>query len=258
ALGVRLLVRRRILRHAQDFQGLARQGHGAGGGEQGGELPVLLGPERLDLAFAVHDELQGDGLDAAGAGATGYLAAEEVAQREAAGAVEDASGLLGLDAVHVDLAGRLQGVLDGGAGDLVEGNTEGAGLVEVEHLGDVPGDGLALAVGVGGEVDGVDPVGLAFEFGDDLLGPLAATALAFDEDVGGLPTALDVNASQFLALLAFDGQVANVAVAGPHLEVATQVFLNGLGLGGRLDDYQGPAGFGPGPGWGGGPIGGRG
>src|SRR5262249_9568113 len=157
-------------------------------------------------------------------------------------------GLLGLDAVHVDLARRLQGVLDGGAGDLVEGNTEGARLVEVEHLGYVPGDGLALAVGVGRQVHGIDAVGLALQLGDDLLGPLAASALAFDEDVGGLPAALDVNAGQLLALLAFDGQVADVAVAGPHLEVAAQVLLDGLGLGGGLDDDQGPAGPGPGTG----------
>ena len=47
------------------------------------------------------------------------------------------------------LRGCGQGRLDGALGDLVEDHA--IGVVELQRLGDVPGDRLALAVGVGRE-----------------------------------------------------------------------------------------------------------
>ena len=60
-------------------------------GEAGVDAPVLLRHERLDLAFAVDDEFQGDGLDAAGAGARLDLAVEQFPHIGASRVGEEAS-----------------------------------------------------------------------------------------------------------------------------------------------------------------------
>ena len=68
------------------------------------ERPVLDRDEGLDLALAIDDHAHGDGLHAPGGQAAPNLAAQEVADRVADQAVEDAARLLGVDAVHVDAA----------------------------------------------------------------------------------------------------------------------------------------------------------
>ena len=87
----------------------------------------------------------------------GDLVAEE--------AVEDAAGLLGVHQPAVEVAGRLQGGPDGAGGDLVEDQAahRHPGL---EHLEQVPGDGLALPVLVGGQVELVGLLEQAAQLGD--------------------------------------------------------------------------------------------
>ena len=60
-------------------------------------------------------------------------------------------------------------VLDGAFGDLVEGDPADPVVGQVEGLLQVPGDGLALAVGVGRQVDHVGPGGLALQVAHGLL-----------------------------------------------------------------------------------------
>ena len=64
--------------------------------------------------------------------------------------VEDAPGLLRVDQVEVEVAGVLDGPPDRVAGDLVEDHAPHRDL-GLEHLEQVPGDGLALAVLVSGQ-----------------------------------------------------------------------------------------------------------
>ena len=92
----------------------------ASAGEAGVDAPVLARGERLDLALALHDQPEGDALDAAGAGAASDLALHEPAEGVADQAIEDAASLLGLDQVTVEHAGVLEGGFDGGLRDLVE------------------------------------------------------------------------------------------------------------------------------------------
>src|SRR5262249_21312112 len=118
----------------------------------------------------------------------------------------------------------------------------GALVVEVQLVLDVPGDGLALAVGVGRQQDAVGLAGLALELGQDVLGraalAVAAALVALLDDVGGHPAGVDVDAGDGLAAAAALGQVAHVAVAGQHLVVGAEVFVDRLGLGRRLDDDE--------------------
>ena len=77
----------------------------AGGGREDGlDRPVLAGGEAEDLALALDDEPDGDGLHAAGRQAALDLLGEQRAQRVADQAVDDAARLLRVDEVHVDLA----------------------------------------------------------------------------------------------------------------------------------------------------------
>jgi hypothetical protein len=202
----------------------------------GGHRPVLLGDEGLDLALAVADELQGHGLHAARGEAAADLVPEDGADPVADEPIEDAPGLLGIHLLLVDVSGLLEGLLDGALGDLVEDDAAEALLApDSQRLGEVPADGLPLAVGVGGQVDGLRLLGGGAQVVEDLaLGgqdrvldgesPLGVDAA---DDVGGV-----------LRPLGVFGQVPDMAHGGHDPEVAAQVLVDGLRLGGRLDDDE--------------------
>ena len=140
---------------AVDAHQLAVKGSPRSVPQDGLERPVLARREGLDLALALHHQAHGDRLDAAGGEAAADLAREQRAERVADQAVHDAPRLLGVHEVHVDVARVREGLADGALGDLAEGHPARLGIGDLHGLDDVPGDGLALAVEVGGEVDGV-------------------------------------------------------------------------------------------------------
>ena len=195
--------------------------------------PVLLGLERADIAFPLDDQPERHGLDPTRRQAgldgvpqnrTGLVAYQPI---------ENAAGLLGIDLSIVDLAWLAQRVLDGGLGDLVKENAVG-GSHGVELVGDVPGDGFAFTVRVGGQVNGGGALGRLLQIGERL-------GLALDRHVLRLEPALHVH-SQLAG-----GQIAHVPDGGPDVVPGPEVLPDGLGLGGRLDDDQRGA-TGPAPG----------
>src|SRR5439155_15976813 len=131
--------------------------------KRGLKRPVLLRLERKDLALAVHDEPERDRLDAAGGESIPDLLPEEARHRVADEPVHDAPRLLRVHEVLVDIARVLEGLLDRGRSDLVEGDAPKLGLRDLDEVGEVPGDGLAFAVEVGGEPDMVGGLRLAAE-----------------------------------------------------------------------------------------------
>ena len=195
---------------SRDVERLAVDAHELGGERLAGcgredrlDRPVLARREAADLALALDDQADGDRLDAPGRQAALDLLAEERAQRVADQAVDDAARLLGVDEVHVDLARVGERLLDRRLGDLVEGDPERLVVGHVGGLGDVPGDRLALAVEVGGEIDLVGALGGLLDVGD-LLAPVVRDHVLRFEVV------VDVDAE--LALARVLGQVADVAV----------------------------------------------
>src|SRR5262249_539256 len=100
----------------------------------------------------------------------------------------------------------------------------------LEHLQDVPGDRLALAVRVGGEDELVGAL--------DRLGDVAEALLRLAVD---LPDHLEVALGVDRAVLG--GQVAPMAERGQHLIAPAEVFIGGCGLGGGLDDDDVHAGL---------------
>ena len=105
----------------------------------------------------------------------------------------------------------------------------------------MPGDGLTLAVAVGGQVELVDIFEKALQFGDDAL-------LVRADDVERFEVVVDVHAGAgpLLALvLGRDvrgtlGQVADMATGGFDDVVRAQVAGNFARLGRRLDDDEPP------------------
>src|SRR5207245_6075134 len=90
---------------------------------------------------------------------------------------------------------------------------------------DVPGDGLAFAIGVGGEQHAIGVLRRRLQLGDHLL-------LALDDLVDRLEAVLDVHAHLGLR------QVHDVAHRGLHRVAGPQVFLDRLRLRGGLDHDQ--------------------
>src|SRR5699024_5215370 len=125
-----------------------------------------------------------------------------------------AAGLLGVEQILVDGAGMGHALLDPLFGDLVERDPVGLGGVDAQKVGQVPADGLAFPVGVGGQQDAVGLFGLGLELLDEFFLPL-------DIDVLGRIAVLDINAKLG------SGQVPDVAHAGRHLVILAQVFANG-------------------------------
>src|SRR5436190_19416582 len=96
---------------------------------------------------------------------------------------------------------------------------------------DVPGDRLALAVEVGGEIDLVRRPGGLLDVGD-LLAPVVG------DHVLGRKIMVDVDPE--LALARVFGQVTDVAVRREDTVVRTEIALDGTRLGRRFDDDEVP------------------
>ena len=102
------------------------------------------------------------------------LAPEHRRERETHQIVERAARLVGVDQVVVEVAGSGHGVEHGGLGDLGEDHAADGDAVQepapAELVPHVPGDRLALAVGVGGEIEAVGAPERLADGADVLLG----------------------------------------------------------------------------------------
>ncbi len=202
------------------------------------EIPVDRLHEGDALALALDDDPGGDRLHAAG-GAAATTLPDDLAHREAVEAVEDAARLLRVDQALVDVPRVLHRFLDRLGGDLVEDHPPDRDL-RLEHLDQVPGDALALAVLISREQELVSLLQLLAELGDVRLAVggdqveggevlLDVDRILLDVVVAGLDLFFEIGGSS---------QVADVADGGFDHEVITQVLLDGGGFRGGLDDDE--------------------
>ena len=138
------------------------------------DRPVLARNERVDLAFAVDDQLDRDRLHAPGREPAADFGPQQRRDLIADEPVENPPRLLRVDRGHVDLVRVVERRQRRVLGDLVE--LDPLGIFELQELGQMPRDRLALAIGVGREVD----LGRAFDGAAQLLDDVA---LAFDRQV---------------------------------------------------------------------------
>ena len=124
-----------------------------------------------------------------------------------------------MDFVDVDGAWVVECLPDGPRGDFVEHDpVDNLGASVLKFLVDVPGDRLALPVGVRCQEDLIDPFGRLLELSKRL-------GLSLDDLVVGLKPLLNVDSEARLR------QVLDVAHRGLDRVVVAQVSLQGPGLG---------------------------
>src|SRR5262245_10319646 len=198
-------------------------------GEVRDERPVFSFDEGQDVAFALDDQPHRHCLDASGGKPAPDLVPQQRADFVPDQAVEHAARLLRVNQVVVDLAGMIEGVLDRVLRDLVEHHAENRLTRHPARPGDQPGDmfayGLAFAVGVGRDVNGLGRLRRLFDLIDDLF-------LTWQLFIGRLEIVFDVHTEALLR------QIHDVADRGDDLEVPAEIFIDGFRLRRRFDDNE--------------------
>ena len=198
-----------------------------GGAEQHVDRPVFASLEDFDLGFALADQAQRHGLHAAGRAAARQLAPQHRREGEAHEIIECAARHIGVDQRLVELARMGDGVEHRLLGDGIEGDAlhvdPDQRLLGAQHVAHVPGNRLALAVRVGGEVE---LAALGHRLGD---GVEPLLGLGIDQPVHG-----EILVRADRAILG--RQVADMTIGGQHGEAGAEIFPNGLSLGRGLDD----------------------
>ena len=142
-------------------------------------------------------------------------AAQHLAHRIADQTIQDSTCLLGVDQVHVDGTRLLDRLLDGASGDLLEGDAaHRPARLEAQRRHEMPGDGLALAIGVTRQQHRGGRASFGLERLDD-----ASPGLR--DDVFGGEVAIDVDPHTI------GRQITNVAKAGAHHIAAAEIVLDG-------------------------------
>src|SRR5262249_27440198 len=134
-----------------------------------GDLPVLFGFETLYLAFALHDQADGYGLDAAGTKAARDFRAQERAELVTHHAIEEAARLLGGDAVHINGTRVSESVLNRSLGDFIEGDPVGSCVLQAERFLEVPGNRLTFAIRIRRKIHRPGLGGLFLERSENVL-----------------------------------------------------------------------------------------
>ena len=190
--------------------------------------PVFARLERLDFLLALDNQAQRRALHAPRRQPAGHLAPQQRRQVEADQVIERAPRLLRVDEVVRQAARVGDGLLHGALGNLVEHDAVHLlvfqRLLLLQNLVQVPRDGLALAVGVGRQVQVVGALEAAQNVADML-------AVAVNDFVLHREAVLGVHRAFFRH------QVADMAVGGHDLEIRAEIFLQRPRLRGRLD-YQ--------------------
>src|SRR5262249_8929510 len=172
-------------------------------------------------------QAEGDGLDGASRARARQLAPQHRRQGEADEIVEGAARQVGVDQGAVDLARVLHRLRHRLLGDGVEHHALDVLLLQralfLQYLEDVPGNGLAFAVGVGGEDELFGVLDGLGDVGEPLL------RLGID-----LPDHMEVGVRIDRPVLG--RQVADMAEGRQDLIAGPEVLVDRFRLGGRLDN----------------------
>ena len=191
------------------------------------DAPVFPRLEDLDLRLALTDQPQRHRLHASCRTAAGQFAPQHRRQREAHQIIQRAPRHVGLDQRLIEFTRVVHRVAHGGAGDFVEGDALNVDALEellvLQHRPHMPADRLALAIRIGCEIE---RLGALHRLGDS--GDLALAALV------GSPIHREIFIWPHAAI--FRRQVADMTKARQHGEPGAEIFVDGLGFGGRFND----------------------
>ena len=193
------------------------------------QRPIFLADEFFDFELAVGDKPQGDRLNAARGPRAWQLAPQHWRQREADQVIECPARQIGVHQCLVDLARMRHGIRDRLLGDGIKDyaldRLRFECLFLLEHLQDVPGDRLALAIGVGRQNELVR----VFDRPGDLV--QALLRLGID-----LPDHAKIGIR--LDRTGFGRQVANMAERGQNFVALAEILIDRFRLCGRLHQYK--------------------
>ena len=199
------------------------------GPQMGDDRPIFARNEPLDLELAVADDAQRHRLHPPGRSRARELAPQHRREGEADQVVERPARPVGVDQRLVDFARMAHRLLDRVLGYSVEHHPIDALVLEqllaLEDFVHVPGDRLALAVRVGRENHSVGVLDRVADVAQPL-GRLGVDLPAHGEIVVGIDRAV------------LGRQVPHMAERGVNAVVLAQIFVDGLGLGRRLDDHD--------------------
>ncbi len=187
--------------------------------------PILHRDKRVNLAFAIHDEPQRHRLDASRRKPRAHLLPQDRADAVTDQPVQHAPRLLGVDQVHVDGARMRKRLVDGMLGDLVKDHALRQTRFDLGGFHQVPGDRLALAVGVGGQVNLSVTLRQFFQFLDNFL-------LLVGDAILRLEVMFDVHRKRRAE------QITDVADGGLHRVSLAEEAPHCPGLGGRFHNDQ--------------------
>ncbi len=206
-----------------------REGRLRLGPQMGDDRPIFARDKLFDLKLAVADNAQGDRLHPARRARARQFAPQDRRQVEADQIVERAARPVGVDERLVDLARIAHRLLDRVLSHRVEDNAIDALVLEqllaLQNFVDVPGDGLAFPVRVGRKDHAVG-------------GPNRAADVA--HPLGGLRVDFPAHGEIVVRIdrAVLGRQIPHMAERGVDLIVLAQIFVDGLGLGRRLDDHD--------------------
>ena len=193
--------------------------------QPGVEQPVLFRHKRLPFLLAVHNQAQGHGLHAPGRDAPFHFLPKQRRNFVAHQAVKNAPGLLRVKQVGVKLTRVFNRLPHRAGGDFVELNPLYIVVFRPDKFGHMPGDRLALAVGVGRKIHGVGLGGGRFQPGHHFF--LARNNFILRSEIVRLVHPQSAGR-----------QIAYMPHAGFHGKVIAQKFADGLNFGRGLNYYQ--------------------
>ncbi len=185
--------------------------------------PVFLALKCANFFFPLYYKTSRNRLDTAGRQATPYFSPEQGRKLIADDAVENPPRLLGVHQILINGTGMGDGLVHHFLRDFIEGNTIGFVIRDAEQFFQMPGNGFSFSVRVGCKKDFFACSGSFLQCSDDFL-------FSLDGLIVGGKTVFNINA-QF----AF-GKIANVSHGSGDLIIPSQIFADGLCLGGRLHD----------------------
>ena len=200
------------------------------GGQNGLHVPVIGAGESHPFTLTVDDQTGRHRLHTTGGQPRKHFLPQHWGDLVAIETVKDASGLLSVDEVGVKFTGVGDGLVDSLLGDLVEDHPAHRNL-GLEFVEQMPGNGLSLAVTIGGEQKFVGLLEQALELTD-------RRPLLRGDDVDGseLVVNIDAGARPGLTLVlgghlgGAGGQISHVTLAGSHGVLGPQVPGNHRGL----------------------------
>ena len=203
------------------------------------EVPVTAAAEGAAGPFPLNQEPNRNGLHPPGGESPGHLFPEERGQGVPHKAIQNPPGFLGMDQLHVQVAGLIQGLADGLLGDLVKHHALHRHLRR-QQLEEVPTDAFAFPVFVRRQEQLISTLEGVLEFANRLLLVLRDHVQRLEIRVG-----VHTEVGPFLPLgrcrnlAGVVGKVADMPHGGFDFESLGKEATDGLGLRGALNDDEG-------------------